>query len=184
MGSIVFPLLNAPAQTDDDFDTMIQEQHHNARSPLIDLGIKMISQFPYDYMHLVCLGVTRKLLGLWIKGPVQNRCRVGRDVINSISEDLLKYWKLLPFEFTRKCRSLAEMDRWKATEFRQFLLYSGPVVLNDKLPTDKYEDFLDISVAIYCLSSPFYGTNHCQYAHELLCTFVKDYGKIYMVKKC
>ncbi|XP_050704307.1 uncharacterized protein LOC126989740 [Eriocheir sinensis] len=139
----------------------------------------MISQFPYDYMHLVCLGVTRKLLGLWIKEPVQNRCRVGRNVINSISEDLLKYWKFLPFEFTRKYRSLAEMDRWKATEFRQFLLYSGPVVLKNKLPADKYENFLDISVAIYCLSIPFYSTTHCQYAHELLCTFVKDFGKIY-----
>lgn len=42
MGRIVFPSLNAPARTDDDFDTMVQEEHHNARSPLIDLGIKIL----------------------------------------------------------------------------------------------------------------------------------------------
>ncbi|XP_050706897.1 uncharacterized protein LOC126992284 [Eriocheir sinensis] len=178
-GKVTFPSLDASLRTDDDFKSLADEEHHYARSPLIELGIGMVSQFPYDYMHLVCLGVTRKLIGLWIRGPVGKNCRVGSNVIQRISDDLLKYWKFLPSEFPRKCRSLAEVDRWKATEYRQFLLYSGPIALKDKLADDKYQNFLDLFVGIYCLASPFYYTTHCQYAHELLCTFVQDFGRIY-----
>lgn len=178
-GKVTFPSLNASLRTDDDFKGLAAEEHQYARSPLIELGIGMVSQFPYDYMHLVCLGVTRKLIGLWIRGPVGKKCRVGGNVIQRISDDLLQYWKFLPSEFPRKCRSLAEVDRWKATEYRQFLLYSGPVALKGKLPDDKYQNFLDLFVGIYCLASPFYYTTHCQYAQELLCTFVQDFGRIY-----
>lgn len=35
-------------------------------------------------------------------------------------------------------------------------------------------------VGIYCLASPFYCTTHRQYAHELLCTFVQDFSRIYL----
>ena len=32
---------------------------------------------------------------------------------------------------------------------------------------------------ISCLASSFFYTTHCQYAKELLCTFVQDFGRIY-----
>ena len=32
---------------------------------------------------------------------------------------------------------------------------------------------------LYCQLSPFYLTFHCQYADELLCFFVHEFGKLY-----
>uniref|UniRef100_H2Y7T6 Uncharacterized protein n=1 Tax=Ciona savignyi TaxID=51511 RepID=H2Y7T6_CIOSA len=42
-------------------------------SPLCTLGLGMVSQFPLDYMHLVCLGVVKKIILAWVKGPLRNR---------------------------------------------------------------------------------------------------------------
>lgn len=54
-------------------------------------------------------------------------------------------------EFSRKPRGLVNIDRWKATEFRQLLLYTGPVVLRDVLEKDTYYHFLVLHVAIRIL---------------------------------
>lgn len=91
-------------------------------------------------MHLVCLGVMKRFLLLWIKGPLQ--CRLGSRVIDDISQHLLNLKSHIPSEFARKPRSLKEIDRWKATEFRQFLLYTGPVVRAEILHPKMYKNFL------------------------------------------
>ena len=57
----------------------------------------------------------------------------------------------LPSEFARQPRSLAELDRWKATELRNFLLYTGPVVLKGIIDVNQYRHFLSFSVAIRLL---------------------------------
>ena len=85
----------------------------------------------------------------------------------------------LPREFLRKGRSLREVDRWKATEFRQFLLYTGPVILLGKVSECVYRHFMLFAVAIYCLSGDSYCNTHCQYAGDWLRIFVEEFGCIY-----
>ena len=126
-GKMTFPEIDATLRTDASFDEMRDEEHHKGPSPFAGTQIQMVSQFPIDYMHLVCLGVMKRLLLLWMKGPL--KCRLGSRIISNISEGLLALKDNIPSEFARKPRSLYETDRWKATEFRQFLLYTGPVVL-------------------------------------------------------
>ncbi|KAI0217238.1 hypothetical protein LSAT2_030900, partial [Lamellibrachia satsuma] len=99
--------------------------------------------------------------------------------VRRISQGLISLQKFIPVEFARKCRSLDEMDRWKATEFRQFLLYSGPVVLKGVLCEQLYKHFLLLFVGIYCLVSPGFCVSHCQYANELLRLFVTQAGQLY-----
>lgn len=115
----------------------MDEDHHTGQSPFSNIQLGMISQFPIDYMHFVCLRVMKRLLLLWIKGPLQ--CRLGTRVIQDISRLLLNLKGHIPSEFARKPRSLKEIDRWKATEFRQFLLYTGPVVLAQLLHPNLYK---------------------------------------------
>ncbi|CAM4659262.1 unnamed protein product [Leuciscus chuanchicus] len=121
----------------------------------------MVSGFPLDYMHLVCLGVMRRLLHLWLKlGPLT--CRLSGFHINTLSERLVNARRYVPMEFARKPRALREIDRWKATEFRQFLLYTGPVMMKDLLTTEVYKNFMLLFVGIFILCNN---------------SFIEDYGE-------
>lgn len=124
----------------------------------------MVSQFPLDYMHLVCLGVMKR--------------RLGSRVIDGISQHLLNLNSHIPSEFARKPRSLKEIDRWKATEFRQFLLYTGPVVLAEILHPNMYNNFLILSVGIHILINKGLCQRYNDYAEQLLKTFVTHFYQI------
>lgn len=174
---MTFPEINATLRTDESFRAMSNDDHHLGPSPFAKLSVGMITQFPLDYMHLICLGVVRKLLYIWIKGPLPTR--LGAKVIRDLSEALILLKEHVPVEFARKPRSVKELDRWKATELRQFLLYTGPVCLSGLLNERMYGNFMLLSVSTYILLSPRYCQVYCQFAGDLLRTFVKDAGELY-----
>ena len=45
---------------------MSDEDYHRGPNPFCELSIGMVSQFPIDCMHLVCLGVIKRFILLWI----------------------------------------------------------------------------------------------------------------------
>ncbi len=165
-------------RTNVSFRAHTDEDHHIAESPLIKLPVDLISVFPYEYMHLMCLGVTRKLITLWTRGKV-NVFRLSAKQVDSISEKLLKLKPQIPLEFNRKPRSLRDIDRWKATEFRQFLLYTGPIVLVNVLPEEHYSLFMCFHVAARILASADFCSNLNGYAFSLLQYFVEGFEKLY-----
>lgn len=97
----------------------------------------MVSQFPVEYMNLVCLSVTKKNIKSWMIG-----CRVdektllkfSHNQIQKMSHLLISIKGWIPVEFNRKTRELSELDRWKATELRLFLPYVDPIVLKNIIP--------------------------------------------------
>ena len=137
---VVFLEMDAALRTDEAFIAMEAMEHHTGPTPLTELVIGMVTAFPLDYMHLVCLGVVRRLLKFWMKGPLATR--LGSRVKEKISDKLLLLRPHIPQEFARKPRQLKDVDRWKATEFRQFLLYTGPTVLLGNLPDELYDNFM------------------------------------------
>ncbi len=59
---MVFLECNSQLRSDDSFRRRQHEEHHNGDSILEELDIDKVLDFPIDPMHLVDLGVTRKLL--------------------------------------------------------------------------------------------------------------------------
>jgi len=56
---------SAPLRTDEEFISRKDNAHHTAMSPFTGLQFGMVSNFPLDYMHLICLGVVRRLVHLF-----------------------------------------------------------------------------------------------------------------------
>jgi hypothetical protein len=177
--SVCFPeISNLKLRLDSDFRKKLQEQHHTGTSIIEKLPfIDMIKSFPLDYMHLICLGVVKKLIvTLWIGGKPPHKLSYSQT--SNLSILLINQVKNIPKEFSRKPRSLSESKRWKASEFRQFLFYTGPVVLKNVLTPDMYRNFICLHVAMRILSNEKYFL-YIDYAEQLLKYFVSTFGILY-----
>ena len=97
----------------------------------------------------VCLGVMKRLLVFLIHRPRQ--CRLSAQQLKEISCRLIVLNGKMPAEFFRQPRSLYELVRWKASEFCQFLLYTGPLVFKRMFHEDHYQYFLALHVAMSIL---------------------------------
>lgn len=82
--------------------------------------------------------------------------------------------------FVRKPRSLRLVRLWKATEFRNVLLYTGPIAFKSFLHKDLYNHFIMLHVAIRILNSSKLR-DFIDYAHELLQHFVSTFKLLYGV---
>lgn len=171
-------------RTNTSFRTVAQPEHHTGRSILLDIPhFNMIDNVPIDYMHNLLLGGMKRLLCYkkygWIYGKPPYKLRF-RDV-NKISENLLKLRKYIPREFSRKTRSIFECKRYKATEFRLFLLYTGPIVLKRMLPSKIYNNFISLSLASSIMISQHYSSSerYILYAHSLMEHFIRQTIKMY-----
>ncbi|XP_047130481.2 uncharacterized protein LOC124810173 [Hydra vulgaris] len=157
---------------------MKYQKHHYGKSPLVAIpSLGMISQVPADYMHLVCLGVMKKMVFMWLKGPLATR--LGPRVVKDLSEKLVDMRPYIPLEFARKPRPFHEFERWKATEFRQLLLYTGMVCFDGILSPPLYNNFMLLSVAMSILLSEFLCKKYASYAHNLLLLFVEHVSEVY-----
>ena len=174
-GRLTFPELDSTLRSDGSFAQQTQEEHHKGVSPLTLLGIGLVTKVPLDYMHLVCLGVVKKLMHMWIHGAI--KVKISCNQVECISDDLVKQASCK--EFARKPRSLRDLDRWKAVEYRQFLMYYGPVVLRSVLPSKLYHHFMLLVVAITVLCSKVLCADMISYARRLLKEFVKQLTDLY-----
>jgi hypothetical protein len=166
---------NATLRTNENFRNRSNEEHHKATSPFEILPIDMINAFPLDYMHLICLGVTKLLITLWLKvipgfSTVQTQL---------FSDSFIAISKFVPKDFNRKPQSLLELQYWKATNFRFFLLYAGPIILKGFLPNDFILHFNHLSCAIRILCHPTDYSRNNSYARDLLLYFVRNFNILY-----
>src|SRR5207237_3764673 len=86
-GRVVFLETNSRLRTHESFNLFKDNAHHNSVTPLHALNLGLVSVFPLDYMHLVCLGVMRKLLYTWCFGKVPHKW--SQKQIQSVSNSLV-----------------------------------------------------------------------------------------------
>jgi len=133
----------------------------------------MVSQVPIEYMHLICIGVVKKLLTAWVTGKYGKKMKLSGRNQNLISKRLQHLTSYCPREFARKPRSLADYKDYKATEGRQFVLYTGSIVLLNIMEQHGYMHFLLLHAAIRALCRPAISQTLLLFAKLALETFVK-----------
>lgn len=153
-GRTCFPSKTFNLRSDEDFRRKKQEEHHNGTTILEKIPhLNMISSFPSDPMHLLYLGVVKKITLIWCSSKV-TQGKLSLREKGLISNRLSQLVHDIPSEFNRKPSSLLDSHRWKATECRQFILYLAPVVLKNIVSSDMYLNLISLHVAVTILCSP------------------------------
>ncbi|XP_075741458.1 uncharacterized protein LOC142790722 [Rhipicephalus microplus] len=65
-----FPTTSSTLRTNDSFRCQIDSDHHRGASVLTSLPIYCVTSAPLDYMHLLCLGIAKKLHNAWLSRPL------------------------------------------------------------------------------------------------------------------
>lgn len=179
-GRVYFIEKDAQKRTNEEFRLYMDCNYHLGSTELDRLlNIDLIKCIPLDYMHLICLGVMRKLLYLWVRnGRIKEKWQLSLNQIKHISNNLLQIQPSIPSEFQRKTRSLIFLKQWKATEYRQLLFYTGLVVLRDILREDLYDHFLQLHVAVRILVCKD-SHEYLNFAQLLLEHFVDSFSLLY-----
>lgn len=181
---LYFSETNFNKRTNHSFRAKLQPEHHIRRTLIEDIpNFNMIDGVPIDYMHCILLGVMKRLLCHktfgWIFGKPPFKLRAQK--VFQLSHDICTTKKYIPCEFARKPRSILECKRYKATEFRLFLLYTGMIVLQKIISPKYYNNFLCLSLATRILCHKEFCENPLllNYAEDLLKHFVINSKKNY-----
>ncbi|XP_055906188.1 uncharacterized protein LOC129941538 [Eupeodes corollae] len=128
-------------------------------------------------MHLLCLGIMKKLLLLWIKNR-SLKTKLSAKNIEKISDLLVLIRTFTPVEFNRTALRLDVISFYKATEFRTFLLYLGPVLLKNETQEEVYENFMQLHCAVsICMSEKSY--TFIDIAQTMFKSFIHGFAKLY-----
>ncbi|CAK8697393.1 unnamed protein product [Clavelina lepadiformis] len=180
-GRVCFVNTNCIRRSDVDFVLQSDPEHHKGHSALTDFGVGMVSHFVLDYMHLSCLGVTKRLMTWWKGVRRQRKAKLSSDAIARISMKVVQMKPFIPMEFNRKLRPVSDLPYWKASEYRLFMLYVGCVMLHDEnvLSKSRYFHFLKLTVAMRFLLYQNTSPQHLQVCSNLLREFVSESATLY-----
>lgn len=165
-----------PLRTDNSFRTKQHVEHHVGDSLLTILpNLDIVNDFVLDYMHLVCLGVFKRVLTYWLRLG-NTACRLSGANVNKISDEIEKFVTGIPADFPRHMRRLNFIAKFKSIEYKQLLLFAGPVVFQDVLPEPVFQNFLLLHAAMFILLSPRF--------HLELLADAKKYLEAFVVHSC
>lgn len=167
--------LDAPLRTDADFRARVYDDYHHKESVLEMLPIDMIDAFPLDYLHCVLLGVVSYKLK-FIRDTPKTLCTKDFDEINR-RIDIMR--ESQPIEFQHRLRSfIDDLGFMKGSDFRQYLLYVGPVLLRGIVDEEKVQNLLKLQIASIIFSHERFSMYDNE-ANTLMRMFIEDFAAIY-----
>lgn len=177
-GQYAFNLL----RTNENFRDRSFPQHHRSvfsTSAFEEIpDVDMVLDFVIDYMHMMCLGVMKKLLYTWLITTSDKRLSLG--LIEEIKKKSAILRKDCPVEFINKIRDLSLLKKFKAKEYRAILGYWGITLFKEFLSKEAYYHFLHFSCAFRILASDLaYEEAYISQAEDMLVKFVQDFATVY-----
>ena len=142
----------------------------------------MVEGFVLDSMHLCFIGVMKRILSILISPKVkENRAKLNSESKSLFNSKLILYEQYVPCEFGRKFDGgLPFILKWKASQYRTFLLYVGVVLFRNHQIVNKdiYQNFLKFSVALRLLNMKNQSHN-LEFIEQLLIDFIKESQQLY-----
>ena len=173
---MVYIETNAEPRTNTSFRERWDPEYHNGETILEQLNIDMVVDFPYDPMHQLYLGVTKS----WASYVVTDReFKISDDAGKLMNKFISLLKSSTPRELGRKVRTFEYIAKFKATEWRTFLLYTGPVIMKNRLSSDRFNHFMTLHVAMKLLSYESWCYAYNDFAKQLLKNFVENARIIY-----
>lgn len=120
-------------KTDPEFCKGIKGKSHMLNQPNFDI----VTDIPCEYMHLLCLGVVKRMIELNFKVGDNRETKTKRKLSNPHLFNVLIKLLQVPREFSHRCRNL-DFGVMKASEFRNILLFFFPIILD--CIEDEFED--------------------------------------------
>lgn len=187
----VFPTKAAPKRTDTGFRNKAYEGHHQmytvrengktkkvyVETPLLRLPIDMVEDvIVSDSLHLLHLGITKKLLSIYKDGQKHHK-KWSADTTTAEFDKILNTIKL-PVEIHRQVRGLHYLSHWKASECGSFLNYIGIAILSEFVDKCQFENFANLFCAVTICSNDCYRP-FLPVAQLLFESFVENYAKFF-----
>lgn len=141
--------------------------------PLVPAQLNCVSDVVLDVMHAVYLGAWKRMLHFLMEGH-RNTCRLSMSQKRRLNHKLVNI--KLPREFARQPRTVFELSRWKATELRSSLLYTGYIFLKGVVSDDIYKLFIKFSVAMNILHINDNDRRNAllNFSRELILEYIRD----------
>lgn len=132
--------------------------------------------FVVDYMHSVCLGFVKSTMTVWRKS---RKCRKFKfrthlDDANDCLLSLTGVWEL-----SRLPRSLHESKYWKASDWRNWMLFYSPIVLKGRIPKPHYDHWMKFVEMLHYLLGPCVSIENIINMQKEMMKFLVEYKDFY-----
>ncbi|OXU23398.1 hypothetical protein TSAR_001195, partial [Trichomalopsis sarcophagae] len=172
-GVIVYTGVDHRPRTQEEYLQKLNADHHSAGidCSLIDLSvhINLVKSTVFDYMHLVCLDIMENIFKGLIDGRFVKTVKISDANLVGILDDRLEQVKnYCPQDFARKPVGINNHGKFKATELRQLLLYTAPVILNGLVNPALYFYFLLLHASMRILINPRFTPESVAFAEKCI----------------